>query len=149
MKTMACVSKAPGMRKLGARKAQQQLRPSTTRAPLFLRAGEGMDFGLQGSRQTQRTSQIFFFFKLWILHIDRPNSQITDTLTGTLQNTDSNIPPGFLSLLQGARPDIRILTQSRLSSLCPWHHSASSTTSWLLTTLAFTEVLPSTILKSL
>ena len=61
-----------------------------------------MDFALQGSRQTQRTSQFFFLFpKLWILHIDRPNSQITDTLTGTLQNTESNIPPGFLSLLQG------------------------------------------------
>lgn len=49
----------------------------------------------------------------------------------------------------GTRPDIQILTQSRLSSLCPWHHSASSTTSRLLTTLAFTEVLPSTILNSL
>ena len=67
-----------------------------------------MDFGLQGSGQTQRTSQIFFFFFTLlshqgspILHIDRTNSQKTDTLTGTLQNTDSNIPPGFLSLFQG------------------------------------------------
>ena len=54
---------SPGMGRVGARKAQQRLRPSTACASLFLRAGEGMDFGLQESRQTQRTSQIFFFFQ--------------------------------------------------------------------------------------
>lgn len=55
---------SPGRGRAGPRKAQQRLRPYTTRASLFFRAGEGMDFGLQGSRQTQRTSQIFFFHTL-------------------------------------------------------------------------------------
>ena len=56
---------------------------------------------------SEDVSDFFFFFTLLshqgspILHIDRTNSQKTDTLTGTLQNTDSNIPPGFLSLFQG------------------------------------------------
>ena len=93
---------SPGTGRVGLRKVQCHWGPTLCVLQLFLRAGEGMDFALQGSRQTQRTSQFFFLFpKLWILHIDRPNSQITDTLTGTLQNTESNIPPGFLSLLQG------------------------------------------------
>ena len=62
-------------------------------------------------------------------------------ITGTLQNTEKQYSIWVFLTLSGARPDIRVLTQPRLSSPYPWPHPAGSEmTSQLLRTLASAEV---------